>query len=73
MSCTLRVPLWLKSPLQQGLVKSPGALQAVPSPAKELPVPVQLWGGVMLQEDPQQQAPRQMVFGVQTPGMTMPF
>lgn len=36
-------------------------------------MPVQLCAGVMLQEEPQQQAPRQMVLGVQTPGMTMPF
>jgi len=66
-------PFWLKSALQQGVVVLPGRLQAVARPAKRLPVPVQLWGGVIVHEEPQQQAPRQMVLGVQTaPGIGKP-
>lgn len=63
----------MKSALQHGVVVLPGALQVVARPAKRLPAPWQLCGGVMVQEEPQQQAPRQMVLGVQTaPGMGKP-
>ena len=69
----MRAPFWLKSALQHGVVVLPGALQVVARPAKWLPVPWQLCGGVIEQDEPQQQAPRQAMLGVQTmPGIGMP-
>src|SRR5262245_12362183 len=50
-------PDWLKSALQQGVVRLPGALQAAPAPTKRVFGPVQADCGPTMQIDPRQHAP----------------
>ena len=63
MSWTEVTPDLLKSPRQHGAVALKG-VHALPEPAKVRPVPVQAEGCVMVQLEPQQQAPAGCAHGL---------